>query len=97
MNLKINNINLIREGLRRVVSEPTGTANVLSSLPVSIAGKTGTAQAPPGQPHAWFAGFFPYEKPKFAICVLLDHGGPGYYSCLVAKQIIDGMSKEGLL
>jgi len=97
LNLKISNIELIRQGLRRVVSEPTGTGNVLSSLPVSIAGKTGTAQAPPGQPHAWFVGFFPYEKPKFAICVLLDHGGPGYYSCLVGKQIIDQMSKEGLI
>lgn len=97
LNVKKEDIAYIREGLRRVVSEPTGTGNVLSGLAVSVAGKTSTAQAPPGQPHAWFAGFFPYKSPRFVICVLLEHGGPGYVSCVVAKQIIQEMSDQGLV
>ena len=87
----------VREGLRGVVASATGTGNVLASLPVTVAGKTGTAQAPPGQPHAWFTGFFPYEKPKYAICVMFEHGGPGYVASVAAKRIIDQMAKEGLL
>jgi penicillin-binding protein 2 len=74
-----------------------GTGNVLSGLAVSVAGKTGTAQAPPGQAHAWFAGFFPFKSPKFVICVFLERGGPGYFSCLLARQIIERMAQEGLI
>ena len=97
LNFKKGTIDYIREGLRSVVADPTGTGNVLSSLSVSVAGKTGTAQAPPSQPHGWFAGFFPYKNPKFVICVFLEHGGPGYVSCVTAKQIIEEMIKQGLI
>jgi len=95
--MKASNIESIRAGLRGVISDSGGTGSVLSSLPVTVAGKTGTAQAPPGQPHAWFVGFLPFEKPKFVMCVLLEHGGPGYYSCVVAKEIIEGLIAEGLI
>jgi len=99
VKLKLNpqTIDIIRKGLRGVIAETAGTGNVLSIPGVEVAGKTGTAQAPPGQPHAWFAGFFPFKEPKYVICVFLEHGGPGYYSCLTAKEIIEGMVKEGLI
>jgi len=90
-------INYINEGLRNVVSSSSGTASVLSSLPVAVAGKTGTAQVGKGQPHAWFTGFFPYHKPKFVICVFLEHGGSGYMASVLAKQIIERMCQEGLI
>jgi cell division protein FtsI/penicillin-binding protein 2 len=83
--------------MRQVVLDPEGTGNVLSSLSVPVAGKTGSAQAPPGLAHGWFAGFFPYKNPKYAICVFLEHAGAGYASCVVTKQIIDEMIREGLL
>ena len=97
IHLKADTINYIRQGLRDVVLDPMGTGNVLSGLAVSVAGKTGTAQAPPGQAHAWFAGFFPFKSPKFVICVFLERGGPGYFSCLLARQIIERMAQEGLI
>ena len=95
--IRQSTINSVRKGLRGVVEDPRGTGSILASLPVSVAGKTGTAQAPPGQPHAWFVGFFPYDEPRYVICVFLEHGGPGYVSCVTAKKIIEEMSKEGLL
>jgi penicillin-binding protein 2 len=97
LSLKESTINYIRQGLRSVVSDPHGTANILSDLPVSIAGKTGTAQVPRGQPHGWFVGFFPFQEPKLVICVFLEHGGSGYASSVVAKQIIENIFKEGLI
>ncbi len=97
LSLKNSTINYIRQGLRGVVSDPKGTANTLSSLAVSVAGKTGTAQVFRGQPHGWFVGFFPYEAPKFVICVFLEHGGSGHAASVVAKQIIEGMIREGLI
>ncbi|MCX5700936.1 MAG: penicillin-binding protein 2 [Candidatus Omnitrophica bacterium] len=97
LNLKQDTIDQIGEGMRRVVADPAGTGGVISGLTVSVAGKSGTAQAPPGQPHAWFSGFFPYKNPKYVICVFIEHGGPGYYSSLLARQIIEQMINEGLI
>lgn len=97
LSLKGSTIDNIREGLRKTVSDPQGTAFVLSDLKVAVAGKTGTAQAPPGQSHAWFVGYLPYNNPKYVICVFLERGGPGYASCVLAKQIIETMISEGLI
>lgn len=97
VGIKANTLEIIRQALKDVVSDPEGTANVLSGLSVQVAGKTGTAQVARRQPHAWFTGFFPYKNPKFVICVFLENAGPGYFSCLVTKQIIEEMSKEGLI
>jgi len=97
LGLKSSTIETIRKGLRNVVSSPTGTANILSSFSVSVAGKTGTAQVSRGQPHGWFVGFFPYKNPKFVLCVFLEHGGSGYHATVLAKQIIEKMIQEGLL
>lgn len=97
VGLKQDTINWINEGLKGVISYPGGTGNVLSTVGIDIAGKTGTAQAPPKASHAWFSGFFPFKNPKFVICVFLEHGGPGYYSCVVAKRIIEDMLAQGLI
>jgi penicillin-binding protein 2 len=97
ISLKDSTVAYIREALRNVVVDPNGTANMLSTLPVSVAGKTGTAQVHQGQPHAWFIGFFPFKNPKFAICVFIEHGGSGYFSCVLTKQIIEAMIKEELI
>ncbi|MFY9402896.1 MAG: penicillin-binding protein 2 [Candidatus Omnitrophota bacterium] len=97
VGFKPTTIKWINEGLKGVISYPEGTGNILSTVGVSIAGKTGTAQAPPKLSHAWFSGFFPVSNPRFVICVFLEHGGPGYYSCLVAKKIIENMLAQGLI
>jgi penicillin-binding protein 2 len=95
ISIRESTVEFIRQALRNVVADPTGTANILSGIPFPIAGKTGTAQVMYRQPHGWFAGFFPFKDPKFVICVFLEHGGSGYASCVLAKQIIEEMIKEG--
>jgi peptidoglycan glycosyltransferase len=57
-----------------VVKNGTGTAAQIPG--VTVAGKTGTAQNAPNQsPHAWFVAFAPAEAPRFAVAVLVEHGG----------------------
>jgi len=97
LSIKEDTIDYIRQALRNVVADSGGTAGVLSSLSIPIAGKTGTAQVSRGQSHAWFAGFFPFSNPRFVICVFLEHGGPGQASCVLTKQIIETMIQEGLI
>ena len=70
---------LVRRAMVLAVSE--GLAGQIALPDLSIAGKAGTAEA--GQdsaPHAWFIGFAPAgqeEKPRFAIAVVVEHGGEG--------------------
>ncbi|MCP1159882.1 peptidoglycan D,D-transpeptidase FtsI family protein [Bacillus infantis] len=58
--------------LREVVVNEEGTGRWFKELPYSVAGKSGTAET--GQfddgeqlHNKWFAGYFPYEKPKYAL------------------------------
>ena len=94
---KKTTFDIVDSGLREVVSDDKGTANAMAALPVKVAGKTGTAQVPRGQTHAWFVGYFPYDKPKYAVCVFLEHGGPGHAAAVTAQQIIENMNKQGLI
>jgi penicillin-binding protein 2 len=97
LNFRPGVLDTVCRGMELVVSDPTGTGSLLGGLPVSIAGKTGTAQVSRGQPHAWFAGYFPVSKPKYVICVFLENGGGGQAACILTRSIVQAMVKEELL
>ncbi|MDP2736644.1 MAG: penicillin-binding protein 2 [bacterium] len=82
------NINIIREGMRQVVT--AGSASSLQSVPVAVAGKTGTAQWSSTKPtHAWFTGFAPYDKPEIVITILIEQGGEGSYVAVpIANEVL---------
>lgn len=66
----------VREGMRQTVTD--GSGRRLASLPVPLAGKTGTAQTGgEAETHAWFTSFGPYEDPTLVVTVLLEHAGEG--------------------
>ena len=68
LNLKIDpgTLDSVNEGIKEVVNLDTGTANIGDWKGLKVAGKTGTAQVQGRLSHGWFAGFFPYDKPKVA-------------------------------
>lgn len=68
-------VKLIVPMMVRTVKEGTGTGANISG--VSVAGKTGTAENPHGEPHAWFLGFAPAENPQIALAVIVENGGAG--------------------
>jgi len=68
---------IIAEGMFKVVNEERGTGRASYLSDVKVAGKTGTAQNPHGEGHAWFIGFAPYENPQAAICIFVENGGGG--------------------
>jgi peptidoglycan glycosyltransferase len=64
----------MKQFMLQVVERGTGTAAQIPGIPV--AGKTGTAETSPGEnPHAWFIAFAPADQPRYAIAVLVEHGG----------------------
>lgn len=42
---------------------------------VEVAGKTGTAEDPPREPHSWFVSFAPADDPQIAVAVMVENGG----------------------
>ncbi|MEY8342589.1 peptidoglycan D,D-transpeptidase FtsI family protein [Niallia circulans] len=83
--------------LREVVTNNKGTGRWFQELPYKVAGKSGTAETgvykEEKQLHnKWFAGYFPYEKPKYALVtvnldVYSDEGGVNQLFAEVVKGI----------
>jgi peptidoglycan glycosyltransferase len=61
--------------MQSVVASPNGTGTPARIPGITVAGKTGTAEAPPGAPHAWFIAFAPAEAPRYAVAVIVEHAG----------------------
>jgi len=82
------NIKIVQEGMRQTIT--AGSGRSLNSLPVEVAGKTGTAQWSSTQAtHAWFTGFAPYDQPEIAITVLVEAGGEGSTVAVpIVKEIL---------
>jgi len=58
--------------LREVVVNQNGTGRSLQELPYAVAGKSGTGETgrmSGDKPlyNKWFAGYFPFDKPKYAL------------------------------
>lgn len=68
---------IIHKGMYDVVNTPGGTALSAKVSGISVCGKTGTAQNPHGEDHAWFIAFAPRVNPKIALCVLVENSGFG--------------------
>jgi penicillin-binding protein 2 len=75
------NLAIVREAMRSVISDGRGTAHIeLGTMPYRAYGKTGTAQNPFGDSHAWFAGFSAVgneNRPDIAVAVILENAGEG--------------------
>lgn len=80
---------IVQEGLRRVVWGTRGTARMQRDDEVMIAGKTGTAQNPHGEDHAWFIGYAPLSQPLVAAAVLIEFGEHGSSAAApLAREIL---------
>jgi penicillin-binding protein A len=66
----------MKEFMLQVVNSPRGTGTAAQIPGIEVAGKTGTAEtSPDANPHAWFIAFAPADHPRYAISVLVEHGG----------------------
>ena len=95
----------VKRGLVQVVSGGMGTAGKASVPNVKVAGKTGTAQWGPKSKErtaAWFAGFAPADKPKYAFAAVYEsdasnsddvHGG-SHAAPLIGKVLREVFKDE---
>lgn len=78
------------ELMSAVVTE--GTATGLSTLPYTVAGKTGSAEYNniKGDSHAWFTGFAPADNPEICVTIIVEGAGSGGdYAVPIAKRVFN--------
>lgn len=80
---------IVREAMYLVVNSPSGTGKAAKVEGINVAGKTGTAQNPHGNDHAWFIGFAPYENPEIAFAIIVENAGfGGAVAAPMAREIV---------
>ena len=80
-------LSLIRDAMRAVVADTDGTVYFpFRSFPVSVAGKSGTAETAAGDPNGWFIGFASFDAPSVAFAAVFEqfHESPGNFASQVA-------------
>jgi penicillin-binding protein 2 len=108
--IKESHIKFVQEGMRRVVNEAGGTAygKRIDFKGFEMAGKTGTSQVISKREkemtkaenlananHAIFTGFAPVRDPKYAVSVVVEHGGSGSGAAApIARDVM--MEAQGL-
>lgn len=70
------NLSAMKTGLVEVTTSGTGRG-AFAGFPVTVAGKTGTAQVAGKDDYAWFVGFAPANNPKYCVAVMVEQGGHG--------------------
>ncbi len=105
-NVSQKTLEIVQDALKGAVNDPHGTGSACLLKEVKVAGKTGTAQvvALPDdfkrgemnriplkfRDHAWFVAYAPFEDPKIAVVVLVEHGGFGASAAApIAKKVIE--------
>ncbi len=90
LNIPPWHLEVVRRGMDAVVNRWNGTAqrHKITDPALRFAGKTGTSQVRASQDkgaakrrqdktHALFVGYAPVENPRYAISVVVEHGGGG--------------------
>ncbi|TMC28851.1 MAG: hypothetical protein E6J27_07115 [Chloroflexi bacterium] len=84
-------LSLIRDAMRAVVADTDGTVYFpFRTFTVSVAGKSGTAETPSGDPNGWFIGFANFEAPSVAFAAVFEqfHESPGNFASQVAGTAV---------
>jgi penicillin-binding protein 2 len=77
LNLHPRSLQIVRRAMLADVQESDGSGTKAAVPGLTICGKTGTAQVQDEHNHTighnyWFASFAPYEKPKYAVLVMVQ-------------------------
>jgi penicillin-binding protein 2 len=85
-NVDAQALAVVREGLFQATHATLGTStSIFGSFPISISGKTGTAEKlidpgdgiPRNFNQSWWCGYGPSDSPDLVVCALIENGGHG--------------------
>ena len=92
-----SDLDTVFAGMKKMITETSFTNRWIANngdIPVTVGGKTGTAQRGGDNPdNALFVAAAPYNDPDIVISVVLENGAHGYYSAITAARILEAYYK----
>lgn len=98
LRLSARTWSMVERATRSVVEDVGGTAHGQKRPRYQAAGKTGTAENPHGEAHAWYMGWMPEPNPEVVSVVIVENAGHGSEAAApVAFKLFDAWLdlKEG--
>ncbi len=94
LNISPETVRVLQAGLRSVVTNGTGTAMNVETLPPT-SGKSGTAEDPPRESHTWFGAYAPVNKPEIVVVAFAENsgGGGGSVAAPMVRQVMEAYFK----
>ncbi len=99
LHLNPRHVEIIQRAMLADVEDAEGTGKAAALKGLRVTGKTGTAQITKGNQvtdHVtWFVSFAPFDKPKYAVVVMVQSGASGGGTCApVAHKIYEAILKS---
>lgn len=80
---------LLIEGMRQVVAENDTLSRTFRSVPVTVGGKTGTAEVEGKTDYALFCGFAPLSAPEIVVSCVLEEGAVGARAASPVAKVME--------
>ena len=95
LKVKPENLAHVQRAMLADVADDDGTGKRARIEGFAVCGKTGTAEVRNREGRhkiTWFASYGPFEKPKYAVVVMVERGASGGLSCApAAKKIYEAL------
>jgi penicillin-binding protein 2 len=96
VSMNPEDLDAIRRGLLLSTTERLGTAyKAFQGFPVTVVGKTGTAQKAPDDDYALFMAYAPADDPKILVVAVVEQGGTSSITALVVRQVLEAYFRTG--
>jgi len=80
---------ILMDAMARVVSENEAVHRRMADIPVTVGGKTGTAQYTGKVDYALFTGFAPLDNPEIVATCVIDEGEHGYLASETVAAVFE--------
>lgn len=96
VSISESSLDAIKLGMKGVVTEDGTASSYFRNFPISVGGKTGSAQMVNHSATGVFVSFAPYDDPEIAVCVVGEYASSGGSLAPVAIAIYDEYFHLGL-
>ena len=90
IQLSSSAVTAVEQGMKQMVEASGSISGYMSDIPVTVGGKTGTAQlGGTTRENGLFVCAAPYDDPDIVVTAVLEHAGGGTYAAMAAAGVLE--------